>query len=86
VIPPKSLFVTFDDFSANGQPPRGHQENNWQPECHPQSHSDAIFADARGKAVQMQNASSKTMTGYTINSTLVDVAVAQIAAIEFLMS
>ncbi len=34
----------------------------------------------------MQNASSKTMTGYTINSTLVDVAVAQIASTEFLMS
>ncbi len=34
----------------------------------------------------MQNASSKTMAGYTNNSTLVGTAVAQIAATESLMS
>jgi hypothetical protein len=34
----------------------------------------------------MQNASSKTMTGYTSNSTLLDSAVAWVAETAFLMS
>lgn len=78
--------MALDDFSANDQPPHGHQENNQQAECHPHSQLDATFANAKGEGVQMQNASSKTKTGHTSYSTLVDTAVAQIAATQFLMS
>jgi hypothetical protein len=78
--------VAFDDFSANDQRPHGHLKNNRQAECHPRSHADAIFAHDKGKEAQMQNASSKTMTGHTSNSTLVDTAAAQITANKFLMS
>ncbi len=39
----------------------------------------------KGKEAQTQNASSRTMTAHTSNSTLVDFAVAQAAEIEFLM-
>jgi len=83
VIPPKSSFVAFHDFSANAQLPHVHQEDNRQAECHPQSRSDAIFAHAKGKWIQLQNAFSKTETGYTSNSTLVDTAVLPIGTIGF---
>jgi hypothetical protein len=78
------LFAAFDGFSANDQPPHGQPKNNRQAQCDPECHSDAIFAHDKGKETQMQNASSKTMAGYTNNSTLAGTAVAQIAATKVL--